>query len=228
MIITLCGSARFEGMFKLLNRELSLLGHVVFGLSSYPSENSGKDWYTEEQKAVLDQVHKAKIAASDAILVINRFAYIGPSTLSEIECAMGAGKKIFVLESWGRGLGCSEETHTPEFVEAAKSFGLELPTRSPIPTCAFQMFWDSDLLGPAGPERSRFAEVYEEEGRRVRPRFKYGPGGCLVSDVPVPGITHELEDPDTAKFYTAPHFVAESMSETTARNLANRLGGTLS
>lgn len=160
--------------------------------------------------------------------MINRFAYIGPSTLSEIECAMGAGKKIFVLESWGRGLGCSEETHTPEFVEAARSFGLELPTRSPIPTTAFQMFWDDELLGPAGKERSRFAELYEVQAGLRRPRFRYDDTcGALISDVPVPGITRELGD-RTAAMYGGRHFVAESMSETTARNLANRLGGTLS
>ncbi len=227
MIITLCGSARFEGMFKFLNRELSLLGHVVMGLSSYPSENSGKDWYTEEQKEVLDAVHKAKIAASDGILVVNQFGYIGPSTLSEIECAMGAAKRIFVLESWGTGFGCSEETHYAEFCEAAKSYGLELPVQSPIPTSAFQMFWDSDLLGPAGKERSRFVELFEVQAGLPRPRFSYNRTyGSLASNVPVHADPQVLYGSNKG-VYGGEYFLGESISQAGAEFLANRLGGTL-
>ena len=62
MIITLCGSARFEAWYHMWNEALSLAGHRVFGLASYPSMHEGeKSWYTPEQKVTLDMVHKQKI-----------------------------------------------------------------------------------------------------------------------------------------------------------------------
>lgn len=101
MIITLCGSARFEPFFKLWNEHLTLAGHVVFSLSVYPSDKAGeKGWYTENEKLMLDTVHKRKILASDAILVLNAFSYIGESTLSEISFAKIAEKKVYFMEQW--------------------------------------------------------------------------------------------------------------------------------
>jgi len=97
MKITLCGSARFEPQFKEWNRRLSLAGHLVYSLSCYPSDHGGKDWYTAEQKIMLDLVHKDKIANSDAIVVINENGYIGDSTRSEIEHARALGKKIYYV-----------------------------------------------------------------------------------------------------------------------------------
>lgn len=100
MIITLCGSARFEALFREWNKKLSLKGHVVLTMSSFPSENAGnKDWYSPEQKETLDLVHKRKIAISDAILVLNSNGYIGKSTQSEREFAEERGKLIYYLET---------------------------------------------------------------------------------------------------------------------------------
>lgn len=50
MLITLCGSARFEKEFKEINERLSLEGHVVYSLAVYPSDKPCKNWYTAEQK----------------------------------------------------------------------------------------------------------------------------------------------------------------------------------
>ncbi len=120
MIITLCGSARFEPWFHMWNRALGLAGHCVFGLSSYPSQNEGdKDWYTPEQKEVLDKVHFDKIKASDAILVLNCFAYIGESTLRELEYAKHLGRRVYMLESWGEGYGISIN-HTKEWRDSTR------------------------------------------------------------------------------------------------------------
>lgn len=95
MIITLCGSARFEEEFKKWNERLTLQGHVVFTLSGYPSYHGGqKDWYKSEQKRILDEVHCKKIDASDAILVLNYDNYIGESTAREIQHAINTGKRI--------------------------------------------------------------------------------------------------------------------------------------
>jgi len=94
MKITLCGSTRFRDEFELWNRRLSKQGHVVYSVSCFG--HSG-DPLTADEKETLDRVHKEKIDASDAILVLNRDGYIGDSTRSEIEHAETVGKRIFYL-----------------------------------------------------------------------------------------------------------------------------------
>lgn len=153
MIITLCGSARFEPYFKVWNEVLTLAGHVVFSLSVYPSDKQGvKTWYSQAEKEILDKAHFLKIDASDAILVINRYGYIGASTLNEVSYAMMNGKTVYALESWGQGLG----------IECA----------SPIDTTSRSgIRYAYDLLGPGGPFRSglveRINEVKEREVHTV-------------------------------------------------------------
>lgn len=99
MIITLCGSARFEEQFKHWNKELTLRGHMIYSLASFPSDNKDvKVWYNEEQKRVLDRVHLQKISASQAILVLNVDGYIGESTRNEILHAWDMGRAIFFIE----------------------------------------------------------------------------------------------------------------------------------
>jgi hypothetical protein len=102
MIITLCGSARFEREFHHWNEILTFDGHTVFSLSVLPSFKGDKNWYTPDQKIALDEAHKRKIASSDAIFVIDRpltgggeEPYVGDSTRSEIAYAVTLGKKIF-------------------------------------------------------------------------------------------------------------------------------------
>jgi len=98
MIITLCGSAKFEEEFKVWNEKLTLANHTVFSLSVYPSDKNGvKCWYSDETKVALDAAHKRKIAASDAIVVLNRSGYYGDSTKSEIQFAQDNGKDIYWL-----------------------------------------------------------------------------------------------------------------------------------
>lgn len=100
MIITLCGSARFEDRFIKWNEKLTMQGHVVFSLAVLPRDKDGKHWYTEQEKEHLDMVHKKKIDASDAIFVINgEERYIGSSTKGEIQHAFSQGKNIY-WEFW--------------------------------------------------------------------------------------------------------------------------------
>lgn len=161
-IITLCGSARFERLFKAWNEALTMAGHTVFSLTAYPSDKAGvRQWYTEEQKKALDAAHCRKIKASNAIFVLNRHAYIGDSTLREIECARELGKAVYFLESWGQGFGISG-AHTEEAQRSAKADGLTLPTASPIDTTTRSGSrdpWASSLLGPAGAVRSSIVEL---------------------------------------------------------------------
>lgn len=163
MILTLCGSARFEPWFHAWNEALSLAGHVIFGLAAYPSQHGGKkSWYTSEQKLVLDAVHRAKIETSHAILVLNAFAYLGESTLSEISYARTQRKKTYFLESWGEGCGLSLH-HFESVRRAAACLDIPFPYGSPIDTTACSSQPDPwSLLGPAGTARSALVERLHE------------------------------------------------------------------
>jgi hypothetical protein len=147
VIITLCGSARFEGWFHAWNEALTVAGHTVFSLACLPSIKGTREWYDAETKEALDFAHRRKIEASKAIVVLNAFGYIGPSTLREIEHAKEHKKRIHFLQSWGQGQGVGPD-HFPELRQyAARYFSEGFPT-SPIDTFGFPSAWT--LLGPAG------------------------------------------------------------------------------
>lgn len=97
MIITLCGSLRFEEEFRLWDERLTLQGYSVFTVSVYPSFKGEKTWYDEVTKVKLDEAHLRKIDASSAILVINKNGYIGESTAREIRHAELHGKVAYYL-----------------------------------------------------------------------------------------------------------------------------------
>jgi hypothetical protein len=52
----------------------------------------------DEQKEMLDDIHKRKIDMADAIYVINKDGYIGSSTKSEIAYAKEHGKGVYYME----------------------------------------------------------------------------------------------------------------------------------
>lgn len=95
-IITLCGSTKFKDDFERINRELTLKGNIVISVACFG--HSG-DTFTDEQKVLLDDIHKRKIDLADAIYVINKDDYIGSSTKSEIEYAKQHGKEIIYMEN---------------------------------------------------------------------------------------------------------------------------------
>lgn len=179
MIITLCGSARFERHYHAWNKILTLSGHTVFGLTAYPSTEGGnKDWYDDETKRLMDQAHFRKIAASDAAFFINRFAYMGESTIREVKFAMDNQKKVYFLESWGRGLGINAAgcRHNHLITARCRDYGLGDRTLSPMNTtsgCTLRVpvhqgryqvhdIYAGDLLPPGGALRSRLIEIRDE------------------------------------------------------------------
>ena len=168
MIITLCGSARFEAWYHAWNEALCLSGHCVFGLASYPSMHEGeREWYSKDQKRRLDAIHKVKISNSNAVLILNVFAYMGESTLSEIEWARILDKPVYFLESWGLGLGIGVCEKASARASAVERFGLPPDFGSPIDTsCSSgnRSVWD--LLGPAGSDRSAIGDMLQ---RRLDP-----------------------------------------------------------
>lgn len=145
MIITLCGSNRFEKHFKAWNKALTLSGHCVFSISTYASDEGDITWYSDQQKEVLDGVHKNKIFNSHAVLILNRFSYMGPSTLSELAYAKELGKEIYVLESWGKDKGPLPGTHLKELITEKISYDIDKNYVSPIDTTNFHV-WATDLL----------------------------------------------------------------------------------
>lgn len=94
-VITLCGSTRFKEDFERVNRELTLLGNIVISVGCFG--HSG-DSFNEEQKVMLDDIHKRKIDMADAIYVINKDGYIGTSTRNEIQYAIRTGKQVIYME----------------------------------------------------------------------------------------------------------------------------------
>ena len=94
-VITLCGSTRFKEDFERINKQLTLAGNIVISVACF---GHAGDNFTEEQKAMLDNIHKRKIDMADAIYVINKDGYIGSSTRSEIQYATRLGKQIIFME----------------------------------------------------------------------------------------------------------------------------------
>lgn len=94
-VITLCGSTRFKKEFEETNKRLTLEGNVVISVGCF---GHAGDVFTDEQKVMLDDIHRQKIEMADEIFVINKDYYIGKSTRAEIEYAKKLGKKINYYE----------------------------------------------------------------------------------------------------------------------------------
>ena len=93
-VIALCGSTRFKEQFMEAQKKLTLDGYIVISVGLFG--HSG-DIITDEQKVMLDDMHKRKIDMADEIFVIDVGGYIGTSTKSEIEYAIITGKKVNYL-----------------------------------------------------------------------------------------------------------------------------------
>lgn len=93
-VITLCGSTKFKDVFLEQQKRLTLEGNIVISVGCFG--HSG-DVFTDEQKVMLDDMHKRKIDMADEIFVINVGGYIGSSTRSEIEYAKMTNKIVNYL-----------------------------------------------------------------------------------------------------------------------------------
>ena len=91
--ITICGSMRFHGKMILAAHHLSAAGYIVLApyVTFVGEEQQG------ENKAMLDQMHIAKIDQSIAVcLVTDNTFYFGESSEREICYADGINLPIFV------------------------------------------------------------------------------------------------------------------------------------
>lgn len=98
MILTLCGSARFEPYWHEANKQLGLAGHICFSLMTFPSIEGSHEWYSAEQKQMLDLAHLSKIQASDGVVMLNIEDYLGESSTRELIWARMQKKKVFWTE----------------------------------------------------------------------------------------------------------------------------------
>jgi hypothetical protein len=176
MIVTLCGSARFEDHFKTWNEALTMAGHTVFTLTRYASEKGRKNWYSEAEKQALDEAHKRKINASEAVLVLNVFGYMGPSTLSEVEHAKARGRQLYALESWGKGNGIGS-SHFDYVQEARRRAIPDGYVGSPIDTTSNSGFrYAYDLLDDVVTHERSYALVKMVQACDERLRHPHGVG----------------------------------------------------
>lgn len=96
MKVTICGSLKFEQEINKWHEALALNGYTPYCMVVLPSQKGGnKNWYTEQQKIILDLIHLSKIEESDAILVVDTDGYIGESTKKEIMWAYIRNKAIY-------------------------------------------------------------------------------------------------------------------------------------
>jgi hypothetical protein len=119
MKITLCGSTRFMDRYHAANRQLTLMGHVVYSVATISTGAAASqhtavgEEVSDDDKVVLDLVHLRKIQESDAIVVIgwNKDAdtpnYIGPSTRREIMWATMLGKPVYAEDEIAREISAN-------------------------------------------------------------------------------------------------------------------------
>ena len=79
-VVTLCGSVRFWDKMQEINEKLALENeYVVIGLTPRVTNRT----FTEHDKELLGELHRAKIDLSDAIFVVNIDGKIGQTGMSE-------------------------------------------------------------------------------------------------------------------------------------------------
>jgi hypothetical protein len=96
LIVTLCGSIKFEQAFIDANFNETMAGNIVLSVGGLGNAKASS--LTDQDKQMLGDLHKSKIAMSDEILVLNVNGYIGKSTESEIDYAIKHGKVVRFLE----------------------------------------------------------------------------------------------------------------------------------
>ncbi len=95
-IITLCGSTKFYNEFDDCMLKLTLAGWSVFSIGTHKfSDQELKQ--VIDRKAMLDNMHKDKIDASECIFVIDVGGYTGDSTKSEIAHTIKCNKPVYYL-----------------------------------------------------------------------------------------------------------------------------------
>ena len=104
-MVCLCGSTRFKDQFRVAELRESLRGRVVLSLPAF-SQADGIS-FSDDEVAVLAELHQRKIELADEILVIDVDGYIGEQTQIEVAFAVSRGKRVRYLS---KESGTSRET----------------------------------------------------------------------------------------------------------------------
>lgn len=98
-VVCLCGSTKFKDAFIKANFDLTMRGNIVLSVGWFSHVDRDVFFPSDEEKVILDALHKRKIDIADEIFVINVEGYIGESTRSEIDYAVASGKPVKFLEN---------------------------------------------------------------------------------------------------------------------------------
>lgn len=96
-VVTICGSTKFKKEWEKVVADLELQGKAVFSVGSFMHADNIS--FDPIMKAMLDNLHKSKIAMSDRVFVINVGGYIGESTRGEIAYAESLNLPVEYLEN---------------------------------------------------------------------------------------------------------------------------------
>lgn len=94
-IVCLCGSTRFKERFRSENERLTRAGKIVLTVGVFGHDDDVK--LSNEEKEMLDELHKRKIDLADRVHILNVDGYVGDSTESEIEYARDTGTEVTFL-----------------------------------------------------------------------------------------------------------------------------------
>ena len=94
-IVCLCGNLEFKDLFLNFAASYTLNGYIVM----MPPVLNNPDIITEEEKTIINEVQKAKIAEADLVFIINYQGQIDSETKNQINWATQLGKKIEYLEN---------------------------------------------------------------------------------------------------------------------------------
>lgn len=94
-VITICGSFKNIDEIKIQTERLTLEGNCVLSIIY---ETHDREFYTEENCRLFEELHLQRIEMSDAIFVVNVNGYIGNATQKEIDYAKSLGKEIIYME----------------------------------------------------------------------------------------------------------------------------------
>ena len=119
MKLCLVGSSRFMDQYRAVNRELTLLGHVVYTITTISTSIANENERpSEEEKIMLDLVHLRKIQESDGVVLItDESGYYGESTKRELMWTDMLDKQIYFPEDLSR----RPRTFDNDFREFAKA-----------------------------------------------------------------------------------------------------------
>lgn len=91
-VVCLCGSLRFQSLFRSERRRLTSLGVIVLGPEAVSDE------LTPSRRKALGELHLRRIDLADEVRVVSEGGYVGSATRREIEYAREKQKVISSVE----------------------------------------------------------------------------------------------------------------------------------